>query len=206
MVDILFQLVGAGTIVSNLIGGFIALIVTVWVSRREAKRQERQQRNNWYRQLHNICVRIKGSREIDHTEKEKGKLKEYAHLFKSFGEQINDLFSNTPDDVDLVLFNSMTNMRLSCIRYAQEEETANPYKPYLDSCHNTLIDYCLIVTYIIEKKKSPDIDYIDKLSEEEYEIAEKKYQQLKDGTLYEDEEEQAEMIQELLSELEHIDE
>lgn len=53
MNGLVLQVINLETIFSNILGGGIALLVAIWVSRREADRQARQQRENWYRKVHN---------------------------------------------------------------------------------------------------------------------------------------------------------
>lgn len=202
MNELVLQAVNLETIFSNILGGGIALLVAIWVSRREADRQARQQRENWYRKVHNTCVRIKGGKEIDQRGLDDAKMVEYAQLYRAFSEQIEDALSDAPDEVDLPLFNALQNVQLSCIRYATEVDTPNPHKTFLQSRHETLMDFSLIALYIIEEEKSPGIEYLDTLSGGNLEEARKKYGKFVDGTLYDEQNERVRETLEAFSKLE----
>jgi len=71
---------------SNILGGVIALIVAVGVSRWEFNRQAKEKKQNWYRAINNTCVRAYGSRDVDHRGVDDAKLTEYAQLYQAFAE------------------------------------------------------------------------------------------------------------------------
>lgn len=189
---------------SNVLGGIIALLVAVGVSRWEFNRQAKEKKQNWYRAVHNTCVRAYGSRDVDHRGLNDAKLKEYAQLYQAFSEQIENNLSDAPtDEVDLPLFNALQNIQLSCIRYANGVETPNPHKLFLDNRHDTIIDFCLITMYIIEYEKKPDIEFLHELEGEELQEAERKYEKFIDGSLYE---EQNERVREMMQKLNDLSE
>lgn len=191
-------------IASNILGGAIALLVAVGVSWLEFNRQTRQKKQNWYRAVHNTCVRAYGSRDINHRGLKDAKLKEYAQLYQAFSEQIETNLAEAPtDEVDLPLFNSLQNIQLSCIRYTNEVETPNPDKLFLDRRHDTIIEFCQIAMYIIEFEKEPDIEYLHELEGEDLEEAKEKYEKFREGTLYE---EQNERVRKTMRELSELDE
>jgi hypothetical protein len=149
---------------SNILGGVIALIVAVGVSRWEFNRQAKEKKQNWYRAVHNTCVRAYGSRDVDHRGVDDAKLTEYAQLYQAFAEQIETNLAEAPtDEVNLPLFNALQNIQLGCIRFALEVDTPNPHKQFLHSRHETIIDFCQISMYLIEFKKDPDIEYLHEL-------------------------------------------
>lgn len=184
---------------SNILGGGIALLISVYISRREFARQAREQKQNWFRAVHNTCVRAYGSREIDHRTIDNAKMKEYAQLYQAFSEQLENNLAEAPtDDVDLPLFNSLQNIQLSFIRYANEVATPNPDKLSLESRHDTIIDFCQISMYIIEHEKTTDIEFLHGLEGEELEEAREKYEKFSEGTLYQEENERRRaMLEEL---------
>ncbi|WP_226042459.1 hypothetical protein [Natrinema sp. DC36] len=187
---------------SNILGGVIALLVAVGVSRWEFNRQAKEKKKNWYRAVHNTCVRAYGSRDVDHRGLDEAKLKEHAQLYQAFSEQIENNLADAPtDEVDLPLFNALQNIQLSCIRYANEVDTPNPHKPFLDSRHDTIIDFCLIAMYLIEYEKEPDIEFLHELEGEELNEAEEKYERFREGTLYEEQNERAREIMQKLNSL-----
>jgi len=191
MVETVSQVIDAGIIASNIIGGGVALLVAVGVSRLEARRQARQKRNNWYRAVHNTCVRAKGGKNINQMGLSDSKMKEYAHLYRAYGEQLQNLLAEAPtDEVDLPLFNALQNIELCCIRYGNEVETPNPHKAFLQSRHETMMDFCLISLYTIENKKSQDVEFLEELDGEELEEAKSLYEKFENGSLYEDQNEQ----------------
>jgi hypothetical protein len=189
---------------SNILGGVIALIVAVGVSRWEFNRQAKEKKQNWYRAVHNTCVRAYGSRDVDHRGVDDAKLTEYAQLYQAFAEQIETNLAEAPtDEVNLPLFNALQNIQLGCIRFALEVDTPNPHKQFLHSRHETIIDFCQISMYLIEFKKDPDIEYLHELEGKELEEAKEKYEKFSEGTLYE---EQNDRVRETIRKLSKLDE
>jgi hypothetical protein len=185
MID--FGAISPSIIVSNLFGGLIALLIAVYVSRREANEQAKKQRQNWYRSIHNICVRAYGGRDTNHRMIDDAKQKEYAQLYRAFSEQIEARLVDAPTtEVDLPLFNALQNIQLSCIRYANEVETANPSRVFLQNRHKDILDYCLICMYIIEREKEPNIELLHELEDDGFEDAEERYEEYVDGGLHND--------------------
>lgn len=189
---------------SNILGGVIALIVAVGVSRWEFNKQAKEKKQNWYRAVHNTCVRAYGSRDVDHRGVDDAKLTEYAQLYQAFAEQIETNLAEAPtDEVNLPLFNALQNIQLECIRFALEVDTPNPHKQFLHSRHETIIDFCQIAMYLIEFDKEPDIEYLHELEGEELEEAKEKYEKFSEGTLYE---EQNDRVRETMRKLSKLDE
>ncbi|WP_459190863.1 hypothetical protein [Halosimplex sp. J119] len=189
---------------SNILGGVIALIVAVGVSRWELNRQAKEKKQNWYRAVHNTCVRAYGSRDVDHRGVDDAKLTEYAQLYQAFAEQIETNLAEAPtDEVNLPLFNALQNIQLGCIRFALEVDTPNPHKQFLHSRHETIIDFCQISMYIIEVEKDPDIEYLHELEGKELEEAKAKYEKFSEGTLYE---EQNDRVRDTMRKLSELDE
>lgn len=189
---------------SNILGGVIALIVAVGVSRWEFNRQAKEKKQNWYRAVHNTCVRAYGSRDVDHRGVDDAKLTEYAQLYQAFAEQIETNLAEAPtDEVNLPLFNALQNIQLGCIRFALEDDTPNPHKQFLHRRHETIIDFCQISMYIIEVEKDPDIEYLHELEGEELEEAKAKYEKFSEGTLYE---EQNDRVRDTMRKLSELDE
>jgi hypothetical protein len=185
-------MVDLSTIFSNILGGIIALLIAVGVSRWEFTRQAKNKKQNWYRSVHNTCVRAYGGKDIDQRGLKDAKLNEYARLYQAFSEQIENRLADAPtDEVDLPLFNALQNIQLSCIRYANEVDTPNPHKTFLESRHETIIDFCMIAMYIIEQEKSPEIEFLHELDGKELEETEEKYENFLDGSLYEEHNERA---------------
>lgn len=197
-----FDGVEPNIILSNVLGAVFALLIAVGVSWVEYKRRERNEKQNWYRSIHNTLVRAYGAREINHRGLKNSKLKEYAQLYRAFSEQIENQLTDAPtEEIELPLFNALQNTELSLIRYANETETPNPHGIFLQSRHETMIDFCLIAMYIIEVQKQPDIEFLHKLEGDELEEAEEKFQKFSDGTLYEEENERVRQTMQELQKL-----
>jgi hypothetical protein len=189
-------------IFSNILGAIFALLIAVGVSWAEYRRRQRNEKQNWYRSVHNTLVRAYGAREVNHRGLKDAKLKEYAQLYRAYSEQIENELSNAPtEEVDLPLFNALQNIELSLIRYSNETETPNPSGVFLQSRHETMIDFCLIAMYIIQQEKQPSIDYLHELEGDELEEAKEAFQRFSDGTLYEEENER---VRQTMQELQNL--
>lgn len=197
-------MVDPNIVVSNIIGGVIALGISVGISRWEFNRQDRAQRDNWYRAVHNICVRAYSSRGTDHRTIDNAKMSEYAQLYRAFSDQLESKLAEAPtDDVDLPLFNSLQNIQLACIRYANEVATSTPNKRFLNRRHDTIIDFTQIALYLIEHKKGPGLELLNELDGEELEGAKETYEKFSEGTLFKNEDEE---VRGFLEEIEKLDE
>lgn len=187
MFDWVIQIMDAGIIAGHIFGGIIALLIAVVVSRREFDRQTRQKRNNWYREVHNLCLRAQGMREVNQRTLSGKQIAEQAKQYQAINNYLQELLPNAPiEEVDIHLFNSLQNIELSCLRYVNEAESSDTSKVFLQNHHKTINTFCLIVQYIIEEKKDPDIEFLENLNDDEYEQAKEDYQDWVDGVLYED--------------------
>jgi sugar-specific transcriptional regulator TrmB len=145
-------------------------------------------RENWYRAVHNTIVRIRGSRGIEQRTRSEKQIKEQAQQYRSLLEQIQDSLPDTPtEEVGLHLFNSLQNIEVSCLRYINEAESEDTNKIFLQNHQDTIVTFCSIAQYIIEEKKSPDIEFVDELDEDEKQQAKQDYRDWDDGSLYDEE-------------------
>ena len=177
--------IDAGILVSNLIGGIIALIVAIAVSRWEFNRQQEEQKNNWYRSIHNTVVRIYGSKNVGQPLLEENKVREFAKLYKAYSDQIEDQLPHAPtDDIGLPLYNALQNVQLCCIRYHDEVQSSSAHSYELVEFHDMLMDFSLITLYIIEEEISPDIKFLKMLEDRELDEAEELYNKFKNGDIY----------------------
>lgn len=172
-------------IFSNLLGGGIALVVSVGVSYWEYNRQQNQKKQNWYRSIHNILLRCYGSRDIDMMTKDEESTREYARLYDSYAEQIESQLANAPEEVGFELFNSLQNIEVTCIRYSQEVHSEETNGHRLRIQHETMLDFCLIGLYTIENVISPDVDFLQTLEDsDDLDEAKDLYQKFASGNLY----------------------
>ena len=182
MLEVLRQIIDLGTIFSNILGGVITLLIAVYISRWEFNRREREKKKNWYRTVHNICIRARGGEGTDHRTLDDQKIRSYHHSYTAISDQLQRLLAEAPtEDVDLPLFNALQNIDLSAIRYASEVETHDTSKLYLQNRHNDIVTFCRIAQYLIEEKKSPNIELLETLTDENRKKAEAEYEKFSDG-------------------------
>lgn len=178
-------MIDPSAILSTVLGGVIALAISVGISRREFNRQQKQQDQNWYRSVHNIVIRVFGSRDIDMMTKDKESTREYARLYDSYAEQIETQLADAPEEVGFELFNSLQNIEVTCIRYSQEVHSPRTNGNRLRMQHETMLDFCLIALYAIEKDISPDVDFLQTLEDSgDLDEAKELYQKFASGNLY----------------------
>ena len=187
-------------IASNLLGGLIALVIAIGVSRWEFNRQAENRRKNWYRSVHTVCVRATSTTSVNHRLLDDKKAREYGRQYRSFSDQLNELLKDAPtDEVDLPLFNSLQNIEVSFVRYARESEANDIRKASLDNYHDTIIDFGLIARYIIEREKDIDVELLDEMDGDELNDAQEMYEKFIDGTLYDEQNERAKKVMEILN-------
>lgn len=186
-------------IFSNLLGGGIALVVSVGVSYWEYNRQQKQQDQNWYRSIHNTVLRCYGSRDIDMDIKGRSTLQIYSRQFESYSDILQKQISNAPEEVEFELFNSLENINSSCISYSGVVDSDALHRDQLNKYHDTIIDFSLIALYAIEEEISPDIEYLETLEDNgNREKAKELYQKFSEGTLYNEKSEQMKEFEELV--------
>ena len=118
--------------------------------------------------------------------KDEESIREYARLYDSYSEQIESQLANTPEKVGFELFNSLQNIEVTCIRYSQEVHSAETNGHRLRIQHETMLDFCLIALYAIEKDISPDIDFLQTLEDSgDLDEAEELYNKFYNNELYE---------------------
>lgn len=199
MIDWIGQAIDPVDLFSPILGGVITLLVAVGVSRREFNRRIRQRRNNWYRSIHTLCIRAQAGSEIDQTNLDTDRIKFQAQQYRLLASQVQDRLPDAPtEEIGLHLFNSLQNIESACIQYVNETETANPFGPHLQNRHEIITTFGAIAQYIIERERSPNIEFLNELDDDEAEAARESYRDWVDGTLFEADDELDEEMREFL--------